>query len=392
MDEREVQQLKRLGRILVELDHEARPQTSSSDDIERTEKQPKLASYGRGPCPQGCELDPITGQCKCYASRGRNHIASGDWYTVERGPAPQQRIRRTGWRPGVPDLRDFSPDVRHLSALRDKRADHLASALESYRSARKAPSRLPKKSDLRRYCAEIEDQGDIGSCTAHAVVGLVEYYARRKGDDEFHGSRLFVYKVARRIAGLVGDSGAFIRSALGAAVVCGVPPERYWPYTDDEDAFDYDPDNFVYAAAANFQALSYFRYDPAGHMPKDRETLLRELKAGLRDELPFAFGFYGFPSFDHADVVEGDIPLPSHSEEAAWGHAVMAVGYDDDKEIAHPVTSDVSKGAFLIRNSWGRDWGDGGYGWLPYDYVRFYLASDFWSLVDMEWMEMQSFN
>ena len=366
-----------------------------SDDMINDE--PNERSVGepfRGPslCPDGFYFDPVAGRCKPRRRRNRNTLASGDWYTVERGPVSKNQLRRTGWRPSIPDLRDFSPNVQHLSNMNNARADRLASALKGYRSAATNTGALPEKVDsIRRYCAEIEDQGDIGSCTAHAVVGLVEYYARRRNDHSFQGSRLFVYKIARRIAGLDGDSGAFIRSALGAVVICGVPPERYWPYTDDEEGYDYEPDNFVFSAASNFQALSYFRYDPPAHMPKDREKLLRDLKDGLRQELPFALGFYGFPSFDHPDVVSGEIPLPSETENAAWGHAVMAVGYDDTKSIKHPVTGAVSKGAFEIRNSWGLDWGDRGYGWLPYDYVRHYLATDFWSLVDMEWLEAHQF-
>ena len=62
------------------------------------------------------------------------------------------------------------------------------------------------------------------------------------------------------------------------------------------------------------------------------------------------------------------------------GHAVCAVGYDDSKVIVNPSNQKSSKGALLIRNSWGSSWGDNGYGWLPYDYVLTGLASD-WCLL-----------
>ena len=49
------------------------------------------------------------------------------------------------------------------------------------------------------------------------------------------------------------------------------------------------------------------------------------------------------------------------------GHAIVIVGYDEEKRL------------FTFRNSWGEDWGDKGYGYLPYDYVCDKdLASDFW--------------
>ena len=102
------------------------------------------------------------------------------------------------------------------------------------------------------------------------------------------------------------------------------------------------------------------------------------------------FGFWGFPSFDSSDV-KGGIPYPCSGEKAQWGHAIVAVGYDDRKKIKNIKCSKTTTGALLIRNSWGKTWGDKGYGWLPYDYVVNKLALDFWSLLCMEWVDTKQF-
>ena len=102
------------------------------------------------------------------------------------------------------------------------------------------------------------------------------------------------------------------------------------------------------------------------------------------------FGFYGFFSFEDSDC-PGGIPYPGKNERAEWGHAIAAVGYDDKKKIKNTRYGNETVGALLIRNSWGPEWGEGGYGWIPYDYVLNSLAEDFWSILSMDWIDTEQF-
>jgi C1A family cysteine protease len=91
------------------------------------------------------------------------------------------------------------------------------------------------------------------------------------------------------------------------------------------------------------------------------------------------------------EAKDGKIPYPCSGEKVAGGHAVMAVGYDDTIEIKNPGCSTSTKGAILIRNSWGPAWGDEGYGWLPYEYILKGLATDWWTLLNQKWVDMGVF-
>lgn len=275
-----------------------------------------------------------------------------------------------GWLPDYPDFRDYTP------------AHALIQPMLQMVYSSKNKGQLPITVDLKEFCSPVENQGRLGSCTAQAGVGLVEYFINRAVGKYIDVSRLFLYKVTRNLMHQKGDTGAFLRTTMGALVLFGVPPEEYWPYHEDD--FDKEPPAFCYAFAQNYQAISYYRLDP----PQiNKEELLKSIKTNIVSGLPSMFGFTVFNSIQQADQT-GCIPYPTAGEKMIGGHAMVAVGYDDKKEIknSNPKSSPTI-GALLIRNSWGTDWGEHGYGYLPYEYVLKGLAEDFWSILKNEWVE-----
>jgi C1A family cysteine protease/peptidoglycan hydrolase-like protein with peptidoglycan-binding domain len=239
---------------------------------------------------------------------------------------------------------------------------------------------LPEAVDLSFWCSPIEDQGKLNACTAHAGIALVEYFERKSLGQYINASRRFLYKTARNLMQREGDSGASMRETMKAMVLFGVPPEEYWSY--DETEFDAEPSAFCYAYAQNYQTIRYFRLDDTGLRP---DELLAQIKLTLVAGFPCMFGFTVYDSLYHPSNLKGVIPYPTQENKREGGHSVVAVGYDDYKQIKN------STGAILIRNSWGVAWGDRGYGWLPYDYVLNGLARDWWSLIKAEWVETGSF-
>jgi C1A family cysteine protease len=233
----------------------------------------------------------------------------------------------------------------------------------------------------------VENQGGLGSCTAHAGAGIIEYYERKSFGRHIDASRLFLYKVTRNLMKVKGDTGAYLRKSMGAMVLFGVPPEEYWPYTDDEKRFDEEPPAFCYAFAQNYQTVKYFRHDPPRTRP---EEMLKKVRTYLASNHPSMFGFTVYNSIEQAEGT-GRIPFPSPKERIEGGHAVAVVGYDDKMKIKNKYGKVETTGAFLVRNSWGKEWGEKGYGWLPYEYVLRGLAEDFWSILKKEWVDTGEF-
>lgn len=271
-----------------------------------------------------------------------------------------------GWQRDIPDLRDYTFESEEIQELLGKSKAFAA-----------APALAKKLVDLSTYCSPIEDQGSLGSCTAQAGIGLLEYYENRAFGGFLDGSRLFLYKVTRSLLGWTGDTGAWLRTTMKAMALFGTPPESYYPYNIAK--FDEEPTAFCYSFGQNYKAIRYYRLDPPGTQPAD---LLTRVKHFLLAGFPSMFGFTVF-NFGNA---QGEFAFPNSTDSVKGGHAVVAIGYDDERQIGNEV------GAIRVRNSWGTSWGEQGYGWIPYRYIEEGLAVDFWNLFKADYVPLTKFN
>jgi C1A family cysteine protease len=225
--------------------------------------------------------------------------------------------------------------------------------------------------DLRSQCPAVYDQGRIGSCTANAIAAALEFDMIKQGIPAFTPSRLFIYYNERVIEGTVGsDAGAYIRDGIKSVASQGDCPESQWPYdgttANPDGVFPVGhkaatpPSAACYAEAIKHEALKYQSVDQN----------LADQKGCLASGYPFVFGFTVYDNFETNDVARtGNVPLPSGADRPIGGHAVLAVGYDDEDHL------------FICRNSWGNTWGDAGYFYMPYSYLLDNnLASDFWTI------------
>ena len=202
---------------------------------------------------------------------------------------------------------------------------------------------LPQAVDLREEAnPPIYDQGNLGSCTANALAGVLGHVTADQGDGVALFSRLFLYGNARRWEPY--DDGATLRDLMKGLDKYGVPLERMWPY--DTARWKDKPPQEVWDAAYHREAVDYYRLETLDGM---------RICLG-QDHKPFIFGVMLYDSFKPGS--DHSIPMPGPGERSQGGHAMSCVGYDDRRK------------AFLVRNSWGEDWGDNGYCWMPYTYFQ----------------------
>lgn len=219
--------------------------------------------------------------------------------------------------------------------------------------------------DLRTICPNVYDQGQLGSCTANSICGAYEILQiKQKELNPFEPSRLFVYYNEREKEGHINeDSGAEICDGIESINKIGLCPETMWPY--DISKFTEKPSDNCYNDAKLHRSVKYFKM----------ENTSEQLKQCLINGYPFVFGFEVYESFESDEVAKtGMMPMPNiNTEQLLGGHAVCCVGYDDDKKC------------FIVRNSWGPNWGDKGYFYMPYAYMtNSDRCSDFWYITLVE--------
>lgn len=214
---------------------------------------------------------------------------------------------------------------------------------------------LPDSFSLQSEMPPVWNQLNTSSCTAHAAGAAFEHRLKHMGI-EFTPSRLFLYYNERLLEGDTSqDNGATIRDSMVALQNWGDLNESQWPFQTDNMFKQPPPD--VYQQASKNKVITFQA------VPQDELSL----KHAIFAHNPVCFGINVYRSFESQKVAKsGRVPVPDpKSEQYLGGHAIILVGW--------------RPGSFLFRNSWGEGWGNGGYAWIPNEYVlNPELASEFW--------------
>ena len=222
--------------------------------------------------------------------------------------------------------------------------------------------------DLRQNFNAVKNQGQQGSCLAFSLTSIYEYIinvnqARERAKSksgEIDLSESFLYYIARDVdktgdVSVNTDTGSRFLPAMQALKNYGISLEKFWPY--NENTFNNKPNDEAYKDALNRRLIKALNVN----------RNVEEIKSALSDGYPVAISLNLFKSFSTSK--DGYVSLPTEEEIAESlsedntnkdkhsRHALVITGFSDNLQM------------FVVRNSWGAEWGENGYCYIPYSYV-----------------------
>jgi len=227
------------------------------------------------------------------------------------------------------------------------------------------PNDPPFNKSLRERVPEILDQGTLGSCTMQSIryATDIEQYP----NFTYRLCRLAGYWKERLAEGQnpsdMQDSGANAMDGLSILEREGICDESLWPYNDQNGEVPppsscFEPSNCLPHRAHQVGTIA--------NPDAPREQILAAIKQAITNNVPVITGIAVYSSFESPTVARnGEVPMPSPGEQFLGGHCITITGVDE-----------INKRLELV-NSWGAQWGQHGFCYLPFDYIKPQLMYDF---------------
>lgn len=216
---------------------------------------------------------------------------------------------------------------------------------------------LPEVVDLRDDFSPVGNQGQFGSCTSFATIkGLQEFLLKKQGRYEAQAPAFLWYQARRQTGGKGQDTGVPTEFAMKMLDAYGSVPEKDFPYLEaakqKDDAarkefLERQPGSTLETKGKKNRIMTGYKV----------VTKLSAIRKGLADGVPVVLAMKVYSSIGKTGK-NGMLPMPTASDKFEGGHAVIAAGYDNEKKV------------LIVRNSWGSDWADGGYFYMPYEYIK----------------------
>lgn len=218
-----------------------------------------------------------------------------------------------------------------------------------------APAALPASVDLRSTWWDIGDQERTGSCVGWGSTDSVARYMFVKAGRLAKSEKLsprFTWMASKetdpftsRPETMIEGAGTTLKAAVDILRNFGAVPEAMLPFHINT-AMYLGAENTFFATAAGRKITSYFNLN----------RNLQNWRAWLASTGPILVGLNVDRTWDDATATGGNLDT-FQPGTVRGGHAVALVGY-------------LANGRFIVRNSWGKAWGDHGFAYASEAYIN----------------------
>jgi len=235
---------------------------------------------------------------------------------------------------------------------------------------------IPSSYDSRDYgyITPVKDQNPYGTCWSFAAIAAMEAsliksnvgYTKDNLDlSELHNAYFFYTATSDEFGYAYGDyntplGGNYLNR--GGNSVFTMHHLASWRGGAAESEYPYEDADVSYTSAVS-NAL-----DTIVHMQDSRVTYLSYDRDGVK-QLIMEYGAVAASYYSYYYYNGGEYTTQYQDHTSGTNHAITIVGWDDNfsREYFNPSNQPSSDGAWLIKNSWGSEWGDDGYFWLSYE-------------------------
>lgn len=276
----------------------------------------------------------------------------GTTQSTELGYSAEHSSYSFGWKPDLPDIHDkfYQFEKIEFTAETDTETDSDSETEGSFKIDR---------IDLRDQFPPVYDQESLHCSVPCSILSVYRFFTNKTNpEEEYIPSRMHLHQLTSLIDS--NDRSLSIKNALHILEKVGTVSEEiigFGEYPDHDE-------RFLGIEAKPPKLIKYRKVE------QSKEQFKRALDAGY----PIIFGMSLYSSsLTEGTRKTGEIKMPTKSDQVVGGISMVLVGYDNQRKH------------WIVRNSWGTQWGDKGYGYIPFSYLTNpQLANSFWVIYKLE--------
>lgn len=227
------------------------------------------------------------------------------------------------------------------------------------------PYNVKKNIDFREFCPQVSEVTDIVSCTINVVLSCLQTMLNIEYNYIIKNKSIKKKKISLNKHHILDELNIFNLIKL-----------KYSKKFSLRDVLHYLSKN-----DSIFKINQYLRISNTGYhfdnsnlsKYKKNSNIINTIKQFLSLNIPVISAIY--VSSDYYDSKTGIYEYSNKYKDSLFKYPILIVGYNDNTK------------SFVFQNSWGKNWGDKGFGYISYKFFKRRKILDTWVITDSQYID-----